>query len=128
VTLTISVPQSRHFVAVESPLPAGLEPIDLALQTSQQLRLEGETTEGGDVVGEEHPDWWWEPSPFEHTELRDDRVFLFAEHLPAGVYRYEYLVRALTPGRFRLRPARAWEMYYPEVFGQTAGMWFTVAE
>src|SRR5690606_32529247 len=34
VRLRISVPFERHFVSVEDPLPAGLEPVDLSLRTS----------------------------------------------------------------------------------------------
>jgi hypothetical protein len=121
VKLTITVPVTRHFVAVESPLPAGLEPIDLQFQTSQQNLLQDKTN----VVEDYYQSDLWR---FSHTELRDDRVFLFADELPAGVYTYEYLVRATTPGHFRERPARVWEMYFPETFGQTMGGWVDVKE
>jgi hypothetical protein len=33
---------------------------------------------------------------------------------------FSYLVRATTAGRFTAAPARAEEMYEPEVFGRTA--------
>ncbi len=124
VTLTITVPQDRYFVAVSSPLPAGMEPIDLSLATAQRGLLRGEE--------DEEVPWWseeyWESGlwNFNHQEYRDDEVFYFADELPAGVYQLHYLVRATTPGRFRERPARVWQMYFPEVFGQTAGGWFTV--
>ena len=100
-----------------------MEAIDLSLATTQQGLLEDDVDNGND--------WWdWRNGAwrFTHKEFRDDRVFLFAEELPAGVYRYEYLVRATTPGRYRVRPARAWEMYFPEVFGQTAGEWMEIGE
>lgn len=130
VTLTMTVPEDRHFVAVESPLHAGLEGIDLQLQTSKQSGLPT------DVVNQNSGSaWWWYDEDednglwrFSHKEFRDDRVFLFADYLPAGVYKYTYLVRATTPGTFRLRPARIFEMYFPENFGQTDGGWFTVKE
>lgn len=117
VRLTITVPEDRHFVAVESPLIAGFEPIDLSLATSQQGLLEDEVNHSDNW----YDDWMSGIWRFSHIEFRDDRVFLFAEDLPAGVYRYEYLVRAALPGTYRQRPARAWEMYYPEVYGQTVG-------
>jgi len=119
IKLTITVPEDRHFVAVESPLPAGFEAIDTGLKTSQQLLLEQEL--GDNNNGERY--WWDRWSYFTHTEFRDDNVFLFADFLPAGVYEYEYAVRVDIPGRFRYRPARVWEMYFPEVFGQTDGGW-----
>ncbi|MFA6458507.1 MAG: Ig-like domain-containing protein [Patescibacteria group bacterium] len=128
VKLTITVPADRHFVAIESPLPAGMESIDTNLLTSQQTLLEGA------INADSCQDYWsyecWQNNlwHFNHRELRDDQVFLFADDLPAGVYEYEYLVRATTPGKFRLRPARAYEMYFPETFGQTDGTWFEVKE
>ncbi len=121
VTLTITVPETRNFVAVESPLPAGLEPIDLQYATSQQNLL----AEKANTVEDAYRSQLWR---FSHTEMRDDRVFLFAEELPPGIYVYEYLVRATTPGRFRERPARAFEMYFPETFGQTGGGWVDIRE
>jgi len=120
--LTITVPEDRHFVAVSSPLPAGFEPIDFTLQTTQQ-HLSDEVNQSEEI------DWWWNPIwYFNHIEFRDDEVFLFADYLPAGKYEYEYLTRATTAGSFRERPARAWEMYYPETFGQTDGDWLVIKE
>ena len=59
-------------------------------------------------------------------EIRDDRLFLFRERLPAGVYEYEYFVRALVPGTYHHLPAVVSEMYFPEHFGRTNGDYFTV--
>ncbi|MBN1258762.1 Ig-like domain-containing protein [Candidatus Peregrinibacteria bacterium] len=119
VKLTITVPEDRNLVAVNSPLPAGFEAIDFTFQTSQQ--------DFADEVKRGEGDWWnnnlWR---FNHREFRDDEVFLFADFLPTGVYEYEYLVRATTPGHFLYRPARAYEMYFPETFGQTEGGWVEV--
>lgn len=122
--LTITVPEDRNAVAISSPLPAGLEPIDFTVQTNQQ-QLQGEINQPKE--GDEY--YWWNPLwYFNHTEFRDDEIFLFADYLPAGVYEYEYLTRATTAGKFRMRPAHAWEMYYPETFGQTDGGWFEIKE
>ena len=130
VTLTMTVPEDRYFVGVESPLPAGLEGLDLQLKTNKQSGLPNEIQDQ-----ENSSPWWWYDDEddtglwrFTHREFRDDRVFLFSDYLPAGVYKYTYLVRATTPGTFRQRPARIWEMYYPETFGQTEGNLFTVKE
>ncbi len=62
------------------------------------------------------------------SELRDDRLFLFAQSLSPGTYSYEYYVRATTPGTFSHLPAVASEMYFPENFGRTAGSVFTVEQ
>ncbi|MBP6881471.1 MAG: Ig-like domain-containing protein [Candidatus Pacebacteria bacterium] len=61
-----------------------------------------------------------------HTESHDDRVFLYVDELSEGVYEYEYYLRALVPGEFQYLPARAEEMFFPEVFGRTDGRTFTV--
>lgn len=123
VTLTITVPETRHFVAVESMLPAGMEAIDFNFATSQQYLFDDINGNGNWMEFYRNQMW-----RFSHIEYRDDRVFLFAEELPAGVYRYEYLVRATTPGTFRARPAKVWEMYFPETFGQTAGGWIEIKQ
>lgn len=122
VTLTITVPETRHFVAVESPLPSGMEAIDLQLQTSPQNL--------SDQVNQSPKNTWWDwpLRYFSHIEFRDDRVFLFAVELPPGVYTYQYLERATLAGTFHERPAKVFEMYFPETFGQTKGDWMTISE
>jgi uncharacterized protein YfaS (alpha-2-macroglobulin family) len=47
-------------------------------------------------------------------------VLLFATRLSEGRHTFSYLVRATTAGTFQTAPARAEEMYTPEVFGRTA--------
>jgi uncharacterized protein YfaS (alpha-2-macroglobulin family) len=59
-------------------------------------------------------------------EIHNDRIFLFKERLSPGVYEFDYYVRALSPGKFSHLPARAWEMYFPENFGQTSGTYFEI--
>lgn len=125
VKLTITVPQQRNYVAVESPVPAGMEIVDVSLETSQKNLLAG--------VDSSSTSWGWDYWEnglwhFRHKEIRDDRLFLFAETLPPGVYEYNYIVRATTPGTFRQRPTRAFEMYFPEVFGQTEGTIVKITE
>ncbi len=122
-TLTISVPQDWHFVAVESPFPAGFEPVDVSLETAQKTLLSDDTTRMWDEN-------YWQSGlwRFTHRELRDDMFFAFADELPAGVYQLTYLMRATTPGTFHERPARVFEMYFPEVFGQTSGKLVTIVE
>jgi hypothetical protein len=63
-----------------------------------------------------------------YVESHDDRVFLYAEHLEPGVYEYEYYLRALVPGSYQHLPARAEELYFPEIFGRTSGDIVTVTK
>lgn len=140
VRLRVASAQERHYVAVEVPLPAGLEPVDTALASTARLpsepREEGaepgyEHESAEDVYGDEEPGdfarWatrFW--SPFNHTETRDDRVVLFADHLPPGVHASSFVARATTPGDFLMKPAKAEEMYTPEVFGRSPGGRFQI--
>jgi uncharacterized protein YfaS (alpha-2-macroglobulin family) len=45
-----------------------------------------------------------------------------------GVYEYSYIARATTPGTFIAPPAKAEEMYSPEVFGRSSSDWVIVEE
>ena len=57
---------------------------------------------------------------YEHQNLRDERAEAFTSLLWDGVYEYTYIARATTPGTFVVPPAKAEEMYSPEVFGRSA--------
>ena len=71
---------------------------------------------------------WFSPywQYWTQSEIRDDRVVLFATSLGRGVYEYTYIMRAGLAGQFRTLPAQAWETYFPEVFGRSDGTLFTV--
>lgn len=113
VTLRVITPQQRNFVVVEDPVPAGFQIINTSLQT--------ESSELGQVLSDmssEDQRWrWW--GSFNHRELHDDRVLLFADQLTAGVHTFTYLARAITPGTFAMPAAHVEMMYEPEVFGRT---------
>lgn len=128
VTLTLRLPKERRFVAVTDPLPAGFEAVESWFNTtSQQLaaqqdRQRGERFDSGELA--EQSDWqnWFRSGGFDHVERHDDRVQLFATRLSEGIHEFSYIVRATTAGTFRTAPARAEEMYSPEVFGRTSTM------
>ncbi|MBV9789942.1 MAG: Ig-like domain-containing protein [Chloroflexi bacterium] len=118
VRLTLTVPENVRYLAVEDMLPAGLEALDTSLKTVSDFAQGPEF----DNAATEYPDWWY----FNQTEIRHDRVALFATDLPKGTYHYTYLARATTPGSFQTLPATAYQMYAPEVFGRSAGAEFVV--
>jgi uncharacterized protein YfaS (alpha-2-macroglobulin family) len=141
VRLRIRLPAERRFLALEDPLPAGLEAVDLSLRTAglpgpaagaaaqSPEGEEEEAPEQGDnyLFGWYYGYWdsgWW--SPFDHRELRDDRVVYVATYLWAGTYTATYVARATTPGVFVRPPAHAEEMYNPAVQGRSDGGIFTV--
>ncbi len=114
VTLEIVVPKESLFVVVDDPLPAGFEAVNAGLRTESEERQSDLDRLGSSDA--EAP--WW--SGFNHVEMRDDRVLLFADSLATGVHRFRYLARALTSGAFALPGAKTEEMYAPEVFGRSA--------
>ena len=67
---------------------------------------------------------WW--SPWEHKEIRDDRVVYFARVLWKGNYTATYVARATTAGTFVRPPAHAEEMYNPSLGGRSEGGTFRV--
>ena len=64
--------------------------------------------------------------PVLHVERRDDRVIAHAPSVPAGIYRFEYLARAATPGLYGVPPATIELMYDPEIRSRTAAARFEV--
>ena len=140
VNLTLVARDRATFVVVDDPLPAGLEGQNSRFQTTLQdvganlgPGYGGEYGLGG-VIGKMvgpsrwYSDWWWPWWSWDHTELRDDRLLLFADRLPAGVYTYSYLARATTIGEFKLPPIHAEGMYTPEQFGHSASGTVRVVE
>ncbi len=119
--LTLVTPNDLHYIVVEDPLPAGLEAVDQTLQGSPQ-NLQPPADYGLQEVFNQGWGWWY----FDHTELRDEKVVLSANYLPAGTYVYTYLVRAETAGVFNVIPPTAQEFYYPDVYGRGEGVQFTV--
>ncbi len=122
VRLTVVVPQEAHYVAVEDYIPAGAEILDTSLKTSQQ---QGELP----LVDGLHPAvdglWWWVFSP---PQIYDDHITWTAEDLPPGTYELTYVLALTQPGEYRVLPARAYEFYFPEVQGRSAGEVFTIGE
>ncbi len=125
--VTVVTPNPRRFVAVDDPLPAGFEAIDARLATSSRTLNEDVSEDDGDFPDEDDIAMGRAYFPSDYIrEIRDDRVLFFIDYMPAGMYRYRYLARATTIGTFVLPPARAEEMYAPEIFGRTAAGSITV--
>jgi uncharacterized protein YfaS (alpha-2-macroglobulin family) len=123
VTLTFNLTKERRYVAVTDPLPAGFEPVESWFATTASA-LTAPPRQSEDAP----TNWrsWWERGGFDHIERHDDRVLLFATRLSEGRHQFSYVVRATTAGTFRTAPARAEEMYQPEIFGRTDTVVITV--
>jgi alpha-2-macroglobulin len=101
--IDIHITSALDHVALEVPLPAGLEAINLDLgKGTSAMKLSGSR---GSWVS--------------HQELRRDRAVLFADHIEPGKYRTTVALRATTPGEYVMPAGHAHMMYYPEVYGRT---------
>ncbi|NQV72721.1 Ig-like domain-containing protein [bacterium] len=110
VILRVHSNSERSYVVVDDALPAGLEALNSALATtdSDLIRQAQDDTEMR----------WW--GSFNFTQIKDDRVQLFADFFDSGTHTYVYVARATTPGTFRYPSVQAEMMYRPEINGRTA--------
>lgn len=126
VKLTIIAPNDLYYVVVEDPLPAGGEAIDTTLATTSLLDQDPSLRRQN--KGSMWYDWyWWWWNWYSRSEMRDEKVVLFADYLAKGTYEYTYTFRATLPGEYRVIPTVASEMYFPEVFGRSDGRLLTIA-
>ncbi len=119
VRLTMVADNRRYHVALVDPLPAGLEIVNPALAVSGSVPQDPGSSDY-------RYGWWWWGTWYEHQNLRDERAEAFTSLLWDGVYEYTYTARATTPGTFVVPPAKAEEMYSPEVFGRSASDWVVI--
>jgi len=120
VRLTMVATARRYHVALTDPLPAGFEALNPSLATTGSIPRDEKQTGIGEYGSRSYGYgwWWWRPEWFEHQNLRDERAEAFTSLLWEGVYKYSYVARATTPGEFIVPPAKAEEMYHPEIFGR----------
>ncbi|MCL2825219.1 MAG: hypothetical protein FWD57_14610, partial [Polyangiaceae bacterium] len=135
VDLLVAVSQPSSYVIIDDPVPAGLEIVDTRPATPATSSRGGLGALGGidwDAFGFDYSfldpvDYAGRSSVSRSTrqnstvgkEFRDDRAVFFVEEMAAGMYRYRYLARATTIGRFIMPPTRVESMYQPELYGRT---------
>jgi hypothetical protein len=102
--ITVITQAARHHLMVEAPYPAGLEPSQAAKGEQSDMEF----------------------SPWRYKELGKTALLLYAPRLEPGVHTYRLKLRAIAQGEYVLPPARAEEMYSPEVFGQSEAGSLTV--
>ena len=117
VHITLMAQDRRYHVALVDPLPAGLEILNPSLAVTGSLPQDPSAPADS---------WWWGGPWYEHQNMRDNRAEAFTSLLWDGVYEYNYIARATTPGTFIVPPAKAEEMYSPEVFGRSGSDWVIV--
>lgn len=110
VTLTIEAKQDLEYVIIEDFKPAGMEFENVV--SGGGLQLHSYHYDNRDRLVKNHA-----RSINAYNEWRDNRVVLFIENLPEGIWEVEYLARIQTPGKFHALPVSAQAMYVPEIMG-----------
>ena len=112
--VTITTDARQRYVAIDVPIPAGIEAIDTSLGRGGASKF---------VDGSGGGAWL----PYDQHELRGDRVLVFVDQLPAGTYRYRVPIRVTHEGEYSMPPATVHAMYAPEVAGNTTAARVKVA-
>ncbi len=110
VNLTMVNDGRRTNMVLVDPMPAGFEPHNPAVAVAGEIGAPRRDAGGA----------WWRWTWYEHQNLRDDRAEAFSSYLWAGTHEYSYVARATTPGTFVVPPAKAEEIYAPDVFGRSS--------
>lgn len=110
VRLTAAGSPEWRYLAIEDPLPAGVEPI----QDTTAYPLEREAPDNIE---------WWSGS---RVEYRDSKTVFFQETFDQGRYEFAYLVKVIAPGQFRAVPAQISPMYVPNVHASSEPQTFTI--
>lgn len=123
VDLFVNLPAARNFVVVDDPVPGGLEPVNRDLATASKA------DDDAAAFDQQGGSWWFKFNDwaeyggsnwnFYHKELRHDAARFYADYLPAGHYHLSYAAQVIAPGDFNVPPAKAEEMYNPDVFGRS---------
>ena len=126
VRVTVTLPQAMYYVVVEDTIPSGAEVINPNLKTSQQgFAVESEpNTPLYDLRSPFDSGWgWW---LFGSPTVLDQGVRWTAPYLAAGTYELTYRIVPTTAGEFRVLPAHAYQNYFPDVEGTSAGSVFVI--
>jgi len=120
--LYVRTPVARHFVAVDDPVPGGLEPVNRDLSTASGVDADAAEFEAaGGSFWFKYGDWSYFGASmwnFYHRELRHEAARFYADYLAAGNYHLSYAAQAISEGSFSAPATRAEEMYEPDVYGR----------
>lgn len=117
VRVTLAVPHDAYFVTLRDFIPAGSEVLDFNLKSTRRDVTNPQTWQRGGWG------WWY----FQPAQILDDGIMWQAETLRAGTYELTYYLSLTHTGEFQVLPARAYQTYFPEVQGTSAGMLFGIA-
>jgi hypothetical protein len=111
--LAITLKNAAYYLVIEDYIPAGAEIVNTDLKTTQQFSIEYDPRDPFKAGW----GWWY----FNQPQIYDERIAWSVDYLPAGTYELTYIFLPNQPGEYRVIPSRAWEFYFPEVSGNSAG-------
>ncbi|MFU8825935.1 MAG: Ig-like domain-containing protein [Brevefilum sp.] len=122
VVVTVNLPHDMYHLRVEDFIPAGAEVINPRFLTSSTV-----PAAHNDLFDLYDPfargwGWWY----FNEPQVYDDHVVWTADYVPAGTYMLTYNLLPYQRGVYQVLPAHAWQLFYPEVQGTTAGDLFRI--
>ncbi len=122
VELTVNLAQDMYHLLVEDFIPAGTEILNRGLLTSRTVpEANGRWFDPSDPFASGWG-WWYFNSP----QIYDDHILWTADYVPAGTYILTYELLPYQRGAYQVLPAHAWQYFYPEVQGTTAGGVFLI--
>lgn len=104
VRLRLKTAENCNYVALDDKLPAGLEPLNTSLETTERVSK-------GELTTIEQRSL----SVLSYQEIRDSRVAFFVDEMLAGEYEYTYVARATAEGEFLRPAARVEKMYETDI-------------
>ncbi|KAG2391927.1 hypothetical protein C9374_013412 [Naegleria lovaniensis] len=128
VKLRLTNTSRRYHVALVDMLPAGLEPINPELKGTPSTAEIGSDNDHSNRNHRRRFYCWWRQPWYEHHNIRDERVEAFSSLLWEGIHEFNYVARATSIGSFVIPPAKAEEMYTPEIFGRSSTAFAEVYE
>jgi len=108
VKVKLSSKNEREYILVEDPIPAGCE----FIRNTDAYVIDGENSYQGRSRRHGYWNYW-----YTHSEFRDDKFAMTVTRMGKGDFEYSYLLKAQIPGEYKVSPAVAQLMYYPEFRG-----------
>jgi len=129
VVLTIEGENHYEYLLFEDLKPAGLEATELKSGEpfyARQLRADEAATRFGSGASGAHVSITGDRAArpevgytgqvrWAYRELRDEKIAMFIDRLPEGVWEMRYVLRAEVPGHFHALPTLGEAMYVPEI-------------
>ena len=125
VRVSVTTSQESTYLILEDYIPAGMEIINPALETSQLGSDPAYAQEGRSPARDWNVSNWgfWY---FSRPQIYDNRIRWTAERLPAGTFELSYRLSPVQAGEYHVLPAHAYLSYYPDVEGRSGGAVFKI--